>query len=171
MPLRSGAPHKYVCENCENTFSPSVKYTALLSESERKEQINSANDIYARLMVASLVYTALVYGRFALQEEELLEKVVEEAKEYASTQAVLHKVFELQANAKLYVFSVFKFAREHLSEQRLESIIVANARMVLVDGKIKGPEEKLLKSYMKEAGVSKSLTDILARAHYEQYEK
>lgn len=170
IPLKSPKAHQYICNKCDSRFTPSVKYTALLSDEERKEQINSANDIYARLMVASLVYTALVDGKFNLKEEELLEKVVEEAKGYASTQAVLYKVFELQRQAGPYVFSVFKFAKEHLSQQRLESVVVANARMILVDGKIKTPEANLLKIYLKEAGIDKNLTEILAKAHHDQYE-
>ena len=168
LPLKK-TNYTYVCNECESSFTPSVKYSSLLSDDERAEQINTADDIYARLMIASLVYTALVDGKFSLKEEELLEKVVDEAKEFPSTQGVLSKVFELQANARDYVFSVFEFAREHLSDQRLESVIVANARMVLVDGQIKKPEEKLLKNYLKAARISADLKSILAKAHQEQY--
>ncbi len=159
----------YVCDDCETSFSPSIKYLSLLNDEERNTQVNTADDIYARLMVASLVYTALVDGKFSLKEEELLEKVVDEAKDFPSTEAVLERVFELQAEAKEYVFSVFKFAKEHISAARLESVVIANARMVLVDGKVQKAERKLLKSYLKSAGLDVSLEDLLSRAHLEQY--
>jgi len=168
LPLKKKS-HAYVCDNCDSSFTPSVKYSALLSEKERAEQINSTDDVYARLMVASLVYTALVDGKFSLKEEELLEKVVNEAKDFPSTQAVLSKVFELQADARDYVFSVFEFARQHLSDKKMRSVLVANARMVIVDGQIKKPEHKLLKNYTKAAGLTVNMDDILAEAHEDQY--
>jgi uncharacterized tellurite resistance protein B-like protein len=166
-----GKPSSYIykCDACGNTFLPSVKYNKFLDQEERGVQANSNNDIYARLMVASLVHTALADGRFAAKEDELLEMVLLEAKEFPSTKAVMEKVFELGGDATSYVFSVFDYAKQHLSRERLESVIVANARMILVDGQIKKPEEKLLKRYMSLAGLTKPMAEILRLAHDDQY--
>ena len=161
--------HVYQCQECEQTFLPSVKYHSFLTSKERTTEVDSSNDLYARLMVASLAYTANIDGKFSNKEDELLELVMSEASEFPSTAMVLRKVIDLGKGAGTYVFSVFDFARQHLSREKLESVIVANARMVLVDGKIKKAERKLLRRYLKAAGIKMSMTNLLARAHSEQY--
>jgi hypothetical protein len=42
--------------------------------------------------------------------------------------------------------------------------------MVLVDGRIKKPEQKLLRSYIKAGGIELDLKDIMIKAHNEQYQ-
>ena len=162
--------HVYQCNDCDSTFMPSVKYHHFLADEERSAAINSNNDIYARLMVASLTYTGIADGRFSRKEDELLEMVLQEAKEFPSTKAVLKQVMDLGRDAESYVFAVFQFAKQHLSKEKLESVIIANARMVLVDGKIKSAEKKLLKKYMSAANIKVDMTTLLTKAHKAQYE-
>ena len=161
--------HVYQCSDCNNTFLPSAKYHTFLNDKERADQVNSNNDIYARLMVASLDYTANIDGKFSNKEDELLEMVLKEAKDFPSTKGVLQKVFDLGNKAESYVFSIFDFAKQHLSRERLESVVIANARMILVDGKIKKSESKLLNKYLRAAGLSIPLETVLSKAHTDQY--
>ncbi len=151
----------YQCDACKSSYNESLKDIVKLDDVKKEMKFQDAGKLYAKALIASMTYMAIIDGVLDEEEQLLLHGIIGKYSDIADELIESMDYVKENGNKNEYVFILLRKVRELLSADAVLSLLAESFKMSLADGKMKKEELLLLNVLLLESGLPKSLYKLL----------
>lgn len=151
----------YKCDVCGSAFNTSLKALIELDERDKGSRIEEAGKLYAKALIASMTFMAMVDGNLDDTEQRDLHAIIGKYSEIADELIETMDYVKANGNKNDFVYKKLRKVREELSSDSVLAIIADAVKMILADGQMKKEEKMLIDSFLIESNLPKDLYPML----------
>jgi len=151
----------YKCDVCESAYNTSLKDMVKLDDRNKELKIEEAGKLYAKALIASMTFMAIVDGDLDDKEQLDLHGIIGKYSEIADELIETMDYVKLNGNKNDFVYKKLRKVREELSSDSVLAIIGSAIKMILADGQMKKEEKMLIDSFLIESNLPKDLYPML----------
>ena len=151
----------YKCDVCESAYSTSLKDLIKMDEQDKGLKIEEAGKIYAKALIASMTFMAMVDGDLDDKEQLDLHGIIGKYSNIADELIETMDYVKQNGNKNDFVYKKLRKVKEELSSDSVLAIIGSAIKMILADGQMKKEEKMLIDSFLIESNLPKDLYPIL----------
>ena len=151
----------YKCDVCEAAYNTGLKELLKLDDRNKELKIEEAGKLYAKALIASMTFMAMVDGDLDEKEQLDLHGIIGKYSEIADELIETMDYVKLNGNKNNFVYKKLRKVREELSSDSVLAIISSAVKMILADGQMKKEEKMLIDSFLIESNLPKDLYPVL----------
>ena len=151
----------YKCDVCESAYNTSLKDLIKLDDRNKELKIEEAGKLYAKALIASMTFMAMVDGDLDDKEQLDLHGIIGKYSEIADELIETMDYVKLNGNKNDFVYKKLRKVRKELSSDSVLAIIGSAVKMILADGQMKKEEKMLIDSFLIESNLPKDLYPML----------
>lgn len=151
----------YKCEACKSSYNTELKELVKLDDEKKQLRFEEAGKLYAKALIASMTYMALIDNELDETEQQNLHAIIGKYSNIADELIEIMDKVKNQGNKDEFVYKLLKRVHQELSVDSVLALLSEAVKMLMADGKIDQAELKLLDRFIVEAGLPKELYNML----------
>ena len=151
----------YKCEVCNSSYNTAIKELVKLDDEKKQARFEEAGKLYAKALIASMTYMALIDNELDEKEQQNLHAIIGKYSNIADELIEIMDKVKNQGNKDEFVYKLLKRVHQELSVDSVLALLSEAVKMLMADGKIDQAELKLLDRFIVEAGLPKELYNML----------
>lgn len=151
----------YKCEVCKSSYNSSIKDLIKLDDEKKRVHFEEAGKLYAKALIASMTYMAVIDGSLDEKEQQSLHAIIGKYSNIADELIEIMDRVKNHGNKDDFVFRLIKKVHEELSIDSVLALLSEASKMLMADGKVDKNELKLLDQFILEAGLPKEFYSLL----------
>ena len=151
----------YKCEVCKSSYNTSLKELVKLDNDKKEMRFDEAGKLYAKALIASMTYMALIDGNLDDKEQQDLHSIIGKYSTIADELIEIMDKVKREGNKDGFIYKLLKKVHKELSVDSVLALLSEAAKMLMADGKVDDEEMKLLDKFILEADLPESLYSLL----------
>ena len=151
----------YQCDACYSSYNTSLRELVKLDDQKKELKFQDAGKLYAKALIASSTYMAIIDGDLDEHEQRNLHAVIGKYLNIADELIETMDFVKNNGNKNDYVYNLLRKVREILSAESVLSLLEESVKMIMADGKMEKEELLLINAFLLESGLPKSLYKLL----------
>lgn len=151
----------YKCEVCKSSYNTEIKELIELDDNKKERLFEEAGKLYAKALIASMTYMAIIDGEIDEKEQQTLHAIIGKYSNIADELIEIMDKVKTKGNEDGFVYKLLKKVYHELSIDSVLALLSEAVKMLMVDGKIDDKELKLLNQFIIEIDLPKGFFPLL----------